>query len=262
MAALIPRNLTLMLLLSLGLSSTSRAQLGGSGEGSASMLSATMAVLEQMTRSAGVIFAGEVILVQRQTAYSGSGPDGEGIVIIQFRVNDAVRGCADGSVYTVREWAGPWTSGERYHVGQRLLLFLHTPGAGGLSSPVHGLAGVISLRGSGTAPGPYDGSALAGAWLANLRWVEAEGFRASLPTQVSLPVQEPVRPFRPLPSNPSPNATEERVVLAAEATEVVRAGGVPPQWTAISALNEGFTQPLAQLLSLCREWVRISDGAQ
>jgi hypothetical protein len=38
-----------------------------------------------------------------------------------------------------------WTRGERYRVGQRLMLFLYAPSALGLTSPVGGRAGEFAL---------------------------------------------------------------------------------------------------------------------
>jgi len=59
-----------------------------------------------------------------------------------------------GGSYTLREWAGLWVGGyEPFRVGQRYLMLLHSPGAGGLSSPVGGMDGAIPIRGGGQAVG-------------------------------------------------------------------------------------------------------------
>jgi hypothetical protein len=39
-------------------------------------------------------------------------------------------------VLTIREWAGLWSSGDRYRKGERLLLFLYRPSKLGLTSLV------------------------------------------------------------------------------------------------------------------------------
>jgi hypothetical protein len=41
-----------------------------------------------------------------------------------------------GQVLTVHEWAGLWSSGKRYCVGERVFLFLYPPGKLGLTSVV------------------------------------------------------------------------------------------------------------------------------
>jgi hypothetical protein len=93
--------------------------------------------LRVMTEMAGVIFTGQVVGVRRHDA----------VVEIEFAVEDALRGVSGGS-YTLREWAGLWPGGnEPFRVGQTYLMLLHSPGAGGLSSPVGGMDGAIPIRG-------------------------------------------------------------------------------------------------------------------
>ncbi len=66
----------------------------------------------------------------------------------------STRLCADVPLvtpYILREWAGLWAAGsQRYRVGQRLLMMLHAPSMGGMSSPVGGLDGAIPIRQGGT----------------------------------------------------------------------------------------------------------------
>lgn len=107
--------------------------------------------LHQLSDAAGIIFTGQVLAVRRSEADNGS----SGVVEIDFRVDDAVRGCTAGSTYTLREWAGLWSGGDqRYRVGQRLLMLLHAPGAFGMSSPVGGMDGAIPIRGAATEIAP------------------------------------------------------------------------------------------------------------
>ena len=68
-------------------------------------------VLHQFSDQADVIFAGQVLAVRRP---------GTGVVEVEFRVDEAIRGCAAGTPYVLREWAGLWAGGnQRYRVGQR-----------------------------------------------------------------------------------------------------------------------------------------------
>lgn len=93
------------------------------------------AALASLTTQAGTVFAGEVIAIR---------PLG-GIVQIDFRVDQALKGSSPG-VYTLREWAGLWASGQpRYRIGDRAVLFLYPPSANGLSSPVDGMEGILPL---------------------------------------------------------------------------------------------------------------------
>lgn len=105
--------------------------------------------LHQMSDLAGIIFLGEVVAVRH--------PDLEhaatGITEVDFRIDQAVRGCTSGSTYTLREWAGLWQGGdERYRPGQRLLMMLHSPNAAGLSSPVGGMDGALPVGPASSAP--------------------------------------------------------------------------------------------------------------
>lgn len=113
--------------------------------------------LHQMADAAGVIFSGEVVSI-RQVAGEGGA---SGVVEVAFHVEEAVRGCAAGQVYTLREWAGLWTGEPRYRVGQQLLMLLHAPGASGISSPVGGMDGAIPLRATTPAVGQGSGTAMA-----------------------------------------------------------------------------------------------------
>lgn len=128
--------------------------------------------LHEMADAAGVIFVGQVLQVRH---VDGAGI-ASGVVEVQFRVDRAVLGCAAGGTYVLREWAGLWTGGEeRYRVGQRLLMLLHTPSAAGMSSPVGGLDGAIPIRGVESelagASASVGGRAARPVVIADLRWV-------------------------------------------------------------------------------------------
>lgn len=150
-------------------------------------LNNVQAVLRDFSAQAGVIFAGEVVAI-RQGQSDGTGFAG-GVVEVDFRVDEAVRGCTPG-LYTLREWGGLWgAAGEqRYKVGQRALVFLRAPGASGLSSPVAGQDGVVPMVGAGVAPGPLDTTTDAGATMLDLRWVQTH-------VAQRLPAMRPVHPI-------------------------------------------------------------------
>lgn len=102
--------------------------------------------LRALTRNSGYIFDGTVLAVERVA------PNEESMVPavqITFRVGQALRGTRNGQVLTIREWAGLWNSGDRYRLGERLLLFLYSPGKLGLTSPVGGPWGRFAVDSSG-----------------------------------------------------------------------------------------------------------------
>jgi hypothetical protein len=121
-----------------------------------------------MSDMAGIVFVGQVVAVRRPDSEDGA----SGVVEVEFVIEQAVRGCTAGSTYVLREWAGLWSGGDqRYRVGQRLLMFLHEPEPGGVTSPVGGMAGAIPIRGAGNAPRSTDASTSPQLPVADLRWV-------------------------------------------------------------------------------------------
>jgi hypothetical protein len=124
-------------------------------------------VLHQMSDRADVIFMGQVLAVR-----PGSDSENPSVVDVVFRVDQAIRGCTAGTTYTLREWGGLWAGGnQRYHVGQRLLMLLHGPSAGGMSSPIDGLDGAIPIRQGSTATPLAATSAAPTAPFVDLRWL-------------------------------------------------------------------------------------------
>jgi hypothetical protein len=121
---------------------TTRAACGQTVGVSSSAPETVVDVLHDFSDRAAVIFAGQVMAVRRP---------GTGVVEVEFRVDEAVRGCSVGTPFVLREWDGLWAGGvQRYRVGQRLLMLLHAPSAAGMSSPVGGTDGAIPIRqGSG-----------------------------------------------------------------------------------------------------------------
>lgn len=99
-------------------------------------------VLSQMSRAAGMIFSGQVTAIARRHASGGNAIE---TVDVTFRVERAIRGVKKGQILTVAQWAGVWSRGERYRVGQRLLLFLYPPSRLGLTSSVGGALGRFTV---------------------------------------------------------------------------------------------------------------------
>jgi hypothetical protein len=128
-------------------------------------------VLHLLSDKADVIFAGQVMAIRRPNA---------GVVEVEFRVDQAIRGWAAGTPYILREWAGLWEGDtQRYRVGQRLLMLLHAPSAAGMSSPVGGLDGAIPIRQGGAAASPVaDVATPPQPPFVDLRWLGARLPRA------------------------------------------------------------------------------------
>jgi hypothetical protein len=102
--------------------------------------------LSLLTRNSGYIFDGTVLSVE---PVAETDPGSVATVQITFRVEQAIRGVRNGQVLAVREWAGLWTSGDRYRPGERLLLFLYKPSKLGLTSPVGGPLGRFPIDSGG-----------------------------------------------------------------------------------------------------------------
>ncbi len=133
--------------------------------------------LRQMFDKAGIIFVGQVTAVRRPDG--GGANAASGWVEIEFRVDQAVRGCSSGGTYTLREWAGLWGGGDqRYRIGRQLLMLLYAPGTSGMSSPVDGLDGAIPIVRSGTVPLASSSSARLAPPAVDLRWVGAKLLRS------------------------------------------------------------------------------------
>lgn len=91
--------------------------------------------LQWLARGAGAIFTGTVTSVRRGPARTEGSLE---TMLITFRVTHALRGARPRRDLTIREWSGLWAAGERYRVGERVLLFLYRPSKLGLTSPVAG----------------------------------------------------------------------------------------------------------------------------
>jgi hypothetical protein len=102
-------------------------------------------VLQQLARAAGIIFSGQVTFVGSAAPSSGQYPAS---TTVTFQVEQAMRGASPGQTLTIHEWAGLRTS-EHYYVGERVFLFLYSPGKLGLTSPVAGGMGRFAMNSQG-----------------------------------------------------------------------------------------------------------------
>ncbi len=98
--------------------------------------------LHQMAAMAGYIFAGTVTAVEQVPATHSNEVE---TVRVTFRVEEGVRGVRSRQALTIREWAGLWNAGERYRVGEHVVLMLYPPSRAGLTSPVGGVMGRFAL---------------------------------------------------------------------------------------------------------------------
>jgi len=94
--------------------------------------------LAQISRAAGTIFSGRVTAVARGANARDSAVE---TVAITFRVENAIRGTTPGQDLTIFQWMGLWSGGQRYRVGEHVLLFLYPPSKLGLTSSVAGPMG-------------------------------------------------------------------------------------------------------------------------
>lgn len=109
--------------------------------------------LAQLSQAAGAIFSGQVVSISRGPA---SGHPAVEAVAIRFRVETSIRGATPGQELTIYQWMGLWSGGQRYRVGEHLLVFLYPPSQLGLTSSVGGPLGRFAVDAWGriTLSGP------------------------------------------------------------------------------------------------------------
>ncbi len=95
-----------------------------------------------IARGAGTIFSGTVTAIARRLATHGQPVE---TVAITFRIENAIRGATPGEDLTISQWIGLWSDGQRYRVGERVLLFLYPPSKLGLTSCVAGGMGRFTV---------------------------------------------------------------------------------------------------------------------
>jgi len=99
-----------------------------------------------IAHAAGTIFSGTVSGIARRPATRGQAIE---TVAITFQVEQAIRGATPGDNFTISQWIGLWSSGQRYHVGERVLLFLYPPSKLGLTSCVGASMGRFAIDPAG-----------------------------------------------------------------------------------------------------------------
>lgn len=95
-------------------------------------------VLNDVVRASGMIFSGTVTSIKPGPANQ---TQAVATVAITFHIDHAIRGTRVGDSITISQWAGLWSSGQRYRVGQRVFLFLYPHSKLGLTSCVGGPMG-------------------------------------------------------------------------------------------------------------------------
>ena len=124
---------------------------------------------KQLSRRAGMIFAGTVLTAVTQTAItqtvitqtvtaqtaapdravSTAVPGTTPAVQLSFRVDRAIAGVEQGQILTIHEWAGAWSMHRPLSSGQHILIFLYPLSRLGFTSPVGGALGQVALDASG-----------------------------------------------------------------------------------------------------------------
>ena len=119
---------------------------------------------KQLSRRAGMIFAGTVLATTLPTAATQSlttrsaVPDRTvaagvlalaGAVQLSFRVDQAIAGVERGQILTIHEWTGAWSMHRPMSNGQHILIFLYPLSRLGFTSPVGGSLGQVVLDPSG-----------------------------------------------------------------------------------------------------------------
>jgi hypothetical protein len=215
--------------------------------------------LHQMSDKAAVIFAGRVIAVRQQ---SGDGI-ASGFVEVQFRVDQAIRGCTTGTSYTLHEWPGLWSGGaQRYRVGQTLLMFLHAPGASGLSSPISGMDGAIPIHGANSSL-VATGSSVQQGSVVDLRWIAAKLLRPTSYRAQSLHFNH--RAARPRPfvvSQPVEHAAASKLLSEnILSTDAPIETATPVGQTSSASV---FTQqsPIQPIIEMLQSWQKAPDAAR
>lgn len=102
--------------------------------------------LPQLVRAAGMIFSGTVTKIERHPATLGQSLE---TVAVTFHIENAIRGATSGRELTVTQWMGLWSSGQRYRVGEHVLLFLYPNSKLRLTSCVGGMLGHFAMDLSG-----------------------------------------------------------------------------------------------------------------
>ena len=109
---------------------------------------------KQLSRRAGMIFAGTLLTAPTQTAardraVPAAVPGTTLAIQLSFRVDQAIAGVEQGQILTIHEWAGAWSMHRPMSSGQHILIFLYPLSRLGFTSPVGGSLGQVALESSG-----------------------------------------------------------------------------------------------------------------
>ncbi len=109
---------------------------------------------KQLSRRAGMIFAGTVLSTTTQAANTqartiGRPAGATPAIELRFRIDEAIAGVDPGQVLTIHEWTGAWSMHRPMSRGQHILIFLYPPSRLGLTSPVGGPLGQVALDPTG-----------------------------------------------------------------------------------------------------------------
>ncbi len=99
-------------------------------------------VFPGLVRAAGMIFSATVRRIERHPATAG---DAVETVAIRLHVDQSIRGVTPGEDITISQWIGLWSSGQRYLIGERVVLFLYPRSKLGLTSCVGGTLGRFNI---------------------------------------------------------------------------------------------------------------------
>ena len=108
--------------------------------------SAESSSFPSFARAAGMIFSGTVTRIAQIPANPGQAV---ATVRVTFHVENAMKGVTPGSDLTISQWAGLWSSGQRYRMGEKVLLFLYPNSKLGLTSWVGGAMGRFARDATG-----------------------------------------------------------------------------------------------------------------
>jgi hypothetical protein len=121
---------------------------------------------KQLSRRAGMIFAGTVLAAATQTVTTQAAatdqvipattPSTTPAVQLSFRVDHAIAGVERGQILTIHEWAGAWSMHRPMSRGQHMLIFLYPLSRLGFTSPVGGSLGQVALDPTGKNVSKYE----------------------------------------------------------------------------------------------------------
>jgi len=116
---------------------------------------------KQLSRRAGMIFAGTLLTAATQTAardraVPAAAPGTTLAIQLSFRVDQAIAGVEQGQILTIHEWAGAWSMHRPMRSGQHILIFLYPLSRLGFTSPVGGSLGQVVLDPSGKIVANYE----------------------------------------------------------------------------------------------------------